>query len=72
MREHWPGISIFVRGDSDIAGPEMYDYCETEDRFYAFGYSTNIANGSRPNASRANYGRRTEKSVLLKRIAVLR
>jgi hypothetical protein len=41
MREHWPDLTIFVRGDSGVAGPEMYNYCEAEGLFYAFGYGTN-------------------------------
>lgn len=41
LRQHWPGISIFVRGDNGVAGPEMYDYCEAEGLMYAFGYATN-------------------------------
>jgi len=41
LREHWPDITIFVRGDNGVAGPEMYDYCEAEGLLYAFGYSTN-------------------------------
>ena len=41
MRVHWPDITIFVRGDAGVAGPEMYDYCEAEGLFYAFGYGTN-------------------------------
>jgi hypothetical protein len=41
LRRHWPGITIFVRGDNGVAGPEMYDYCEAEGLMYAFGYATN-------------------------------
>ena len=41
MRQHWPDITIFVRGDAGVAGPEMYDYCEAEGILYAFGYGTN-------------------------------
>ena len=41
MRQHWPDIMIFVRGDAGVASPEMYDFCEAEGIFYAFGYGTN-------------------------------
>lgn len=41
LREHWPNITIFVRGDNGVAGPEMYGYCEAEGLLYAFGYATN-------------------------------
>ena len=41
IRAHWPDITIFVRGDAGVAGPELYDYCEAEGLFYAFGYGTN-------------------------------
>jgi len=43
MRAHWPDITIFVRGDGGVAGPEMYDYCEAKGILYAFGYGTNDA-----------------------------
>ena len=41
MRAHWPNITIFVRGDNGVAGPEMYDYCERSGLLFAFGYATN-------------------------------
>jgi len=41
MRQHWPDIIIFVRGDAGVAGPEMYEYCEAQGILYAFGFSTN-------------------------------
>jgi hypothetical protein len=41
LRRHWPDITVFVRGDGGVAGPEMYEYCEAEGLFYAFGYGTN-------------------------------
>ena len=43
MRANWPDITIFVRGDNGVAGPEMYDYCERNGVQYAFGYATNPA-----------------------------
>lgn len=41
LRQHWPEITIFVRGDNGVAGPEMYDFCEAEGLIYAFGYAKN-------------------------------
>ena len=41
LRQHWPDLTIFVRGDNGVAGPAMYDYCEAEGLFYTFGYATN-------------------------------
>ncbi len=41
LRQHWPEIMIFVRGDAGVASPEMYEYCESHGILYAFGYSTN-------------------------------
>ncbi len=41
VRKEWPDVPIFVRGDGGFAVPEMYEYCEREGLFYAFGYSTN-------------------------------
>jgi hypothetical protein len=43
VRQHWPEILIIVRGDAGVAGPEMYEYCESQGVLYAFGYSTNSA-----------------------------
>ena len=34
MRQHWPDLIIFVRGDAGVASPEMYDFCEAEGIFY--------------------------------------
>lgn len=41
LRQHWPDVMIFVRGDSGLAEPEMYEYCEAEGLLYAFGYAKN-------------------------------
>jgi hypothetical protein len=41
LRQHWPDIMIFVRGDAGVSGPEMYEYCEAQGILYAFGYGTN-------------------------------
>jgi Transposase DDE domain group 1 len=41
LRQAWPNITILVRGDNGLAGPGMYEYCETQGLLYAFGYATN-------------------------------
>jgi hypothetical protein len=41
LRQHWPDVVIFVRGDCGLAEPEMYEYCEAEGLLYTFGYATN-------------------------------
>jgi hypothetical protein len=41
LRAAWPGIRITVRGDSGLAVPEMYTFCEAEGLFYVFGYGSN-------------------------------
>jgi hypothetical protein len=41
LRAAWPDLIILVRGDTGLAVPELYDYCEAEGLLYAFGYSSN-------------------------------
>ena len=41
LRQAWPDVAIFIRGDAGFGVPEMYDFCEREGLFYTFGYSTN-------------------------------
>jgi hypothetical protein len=41
LRQAWPNLTILVRGDNGLAGPGMYEYCETEGLLYAFGYAIN-------------------------------
>jgi len=41
LRQHWPDMTIFIRGDNGVASPEMYEYCESQGLFYTFGYATN-------------------------------
>lgn len=41
LRTAWPEVIIVVRGDSGLAVPAMYEFCESEGLLYAFGYSTN-------------------------------
>jgi hypothetical protein len=41
LRAAWPNVLILVRGDSGLATPEVYEFCEAEGLLYAFGYSSN-------------------------------
>jgi len=41
LRAAWPHVLILVRGDSGLATPDVYDFCEREGLLYAFGYSSN-------------------------------
>jgi len=41
LRAAWPNLLILVRGDSGLATPEVYEFCEAEGLLYAFGYSSN-------------------------------
>lgn len=41
LRAAWPNLTILVRGDTGLATPAMYEYCEAEGLLYAFGYSSN-------------------------------
>jgi hypothetical protein len=41
LRQAWPDVLILVRGDSGMAGPAMYDFCESQGLLYAFGYASN-------------------------------
>jgi hypothetical protein len=41
LRQAWPDVLILVRGDSSLAGPAVYEFCETEGLLYAFGYASN-------------------------------
>lgn len=41
LRRVWPEVTIVVRGDSGLAVPEMYEYCEANGLLYIFGYATN-------------------------------
>lgn len=38
LRQYFPGLTIFVRGDGAFGGPDMLDFCEREGLLYAFGY----------------------------------
>jgi hypothetical protein len=41
LRAAWPAVTILVRGDTGLATPAVYEYCEAEGLLYAFGYSSN-------------------------------
>jgi hypothetical protein len=41
LRAAWPGVTITVRGDSGLAVPAVYDFCEGHRLFYVLGYATN-------------------------------
>jgi hypothetical protein len=41
LRRAWPGVLLLVRGDSSLASPALYEFCEREGLLYAFGYATN-------------------------------
>jgi Transposase DDE domain group 1 len=41
LRQAWPGVVIKVRGDTAMAVPRLYDYCEAHDLRYAFGFARN-------------------------------
>jgi Transposase DDE domain group 1 len=41
LRAAWPDVLILVRGDTGMAVPEMYEFCEAEGLLYVFGYGSN-------------------------------
>lgn len=41
LRAAWPQVVILVRGDTGLAVPELYEYCETQGLLYAFGFASN-------------------------------
>jgi hypothetical protein len=41
LRAAWPTVTILVRGDSGLAVPEVYEFCEAEGLLYMFGYTSN-------------------------------
>lgn len=41
LRRAWPDVLILVRGDSSLAGPAVYEFCEAQGLLYAFGYARN-------------------------------
>src|SRR5262245_16927183 len=41
LRAAWPDVLLLVRGDTGLAVPELYAFCEAEGLSYAIGYSSN-------------------------------
>jgi Transposase DDE domain group 1 len=41
LRAAWPDVLILLRGDTGLAVPEIYEFCEAEGLLYAIGYSSN-------------------------------
>ena len=41
LRAAWPEVLILVCGDTGMALPEVYEFCEAEGLLYAFGYASN-------------------------------
>lgn len=41
LRAAWPDVLILVRGDTGLATPDLYEFCETAGLLYAFGYASN-------------------------------
>ncbi|HEX4132899.1 MAG TPA: IS1380 family transposase [Pirellulales bacterium] len=41
LRAAWPNVTILVRGDTGLAVPSVYEYCEREGLLYALGYGSN-------------------------------
>jgi Transposase DDE domain group 1 len=41
LRAAWPEVIILVRGDTGLAVPELYEYCEREGLLYALGFANN-------------------------------
>jgi hypothetical protein len=65
LRQAFPGVCILVRGDTGFAVPEMYEFCESEDLWYVFGFASNAVLKARTNPWLADletyyhwYGRR--------------
>jgi hypothetical protein len=41
LRAAWPAVTILVRGDTGLAVPALYEYCEREGLLYALGFASN-------------------------------
>ena len=41
LRQAFPGVLILLRGDTGLAVPDVYDYCEREGLLYALGFASN-------------------------------
>lgn len=54
LRAAWPNVVILVRGDTGLAVPALYEYCEAEGLLYAFGYASNEVLKARTDAALAD------------------
>jgi Transposase DDE domain group 1 len=41
LRQALPNVMILIRGDTGLAVPQMYECCERQGLWYAFGYASN-------------------------------
>ena len=41
IRRRWPQVKIFLRGDGHFSAPEVHDWCEDNDVYYALGQTGN-------------------------------
>jgi hypothetical protein len=51
LRAAWPDVLILVRGDTGMAVPEVYEFCEAEGLLYVFGYASNAVLKHRTDAA---------------------
>ncbi len=75
IRQQWPDVFILIRADNGLATPEMYEFCEREGLYYAFGYATNPVLTRRTDQALADlrlydtfYGRREPRVQRFERI----
>ena len=41
LRQAWPDVAIFLRGDSHFSCPEVHDFCDQHDVYFALGQAAN-------------------------------
>jgi hypothetical protein len=51
LRAAWPDVLILVRGDTGLAVPEVYEFCEAEGLLYVFGFGSNAVLKDRTEAA---------------------
>src|SRR5262245_7890156 len=51
LRAAWPDVLILVRGDTGLAVPEVYEFCEAEGLLYVFGFASNAVLKDRTEAA---------------------
>lgn len=54
LRAAWPQVLILVRGDTGMAVPALYEYCEAQGLLYAFGFGANDVMKTRTEAALAD------------------